>query len=94
MLRYLLDHSITKSSTKYKFVLVAVMLSNTAQIITALSKTALKDHLSVRGIRSEWIYLKYYWENIFKYMIYYYDLYDTNLKPKFIYMHRSETCDI
>ena len=69
MLRYLLDHSITKSSTKYKFVPVAVMLSNTAQIITALSKTALKDHLSVRGIRSEWIYLKYYWENIFKYMI-------------------------
>ena len=74
MLRYLLDHSITKSSTKYKFVLVAVVLSNTAQIITTLSKTALKDHLSVRGIRSEWIYLKYYWENIFKYMIYYYDI--------------------
>ena len=50
ILGYLLGYRVTKSSTKYKFVLVAVMLLNTAQIITALSKTALKDHLSARGI--------------------------------------------
>ena len=47
MLVCILDYGITKSSVKYKFVLVAVILSNTAQIITVLSKTALKDYLSV-----------------------------------------------
>ena len=50
MLGCVLDYGITKSSVKYKFVLVAVTLSNTAQIITVLSKTALKDYLSVRVV--------------------------------------------
>ena len=50
MLGCILDYGITKSSVKYKFVLVAVILSNTAQIITVLSKTALKDYLSVRVV--------------------------------------------